>query len=379
MNDTQLPSCEILGQAILEIEEPIIFRRILQNENISDIWKFQHWNFDELAEIFGDTPLPFRIGFNTWTETPQWETQCSTETMTLHQFLEIIRSNPDPSKWYYFDYKHMKEWLKNKPEVLTSINWSPFGFNKHGDESTLWIGSKGAHTNCHQDSYGCNLVAQTHGRKQCDVQRISSSIESAQMVILEPGDVLLVPRKWWHYVESMDLSISINIWLPLASDCEDRLREALVKLIMTKIGKNVPTTSTELRCSLYRSITLVEACINECKARDASIRPHTKKYKKSKWTAQELAKEYPNCIFLLQGLDKLKLEQILESKNNRFPNMSSNCLSMQSETDSNNLGTINSSFHKISNAIVNAFCHPEVIAKVSEIVLNTTEAEIEMK
>lgn len=79
-------------------------------------------------------------------------------------FLDETKRNCEPSKWYYFDYKHIKEWFKNKPDILNSFNWQKFNLDLEALDSTIWIGSKGAHTNCHQDTYGCNLVAQTHGR-----------------------------------------------------------------------------------------------------------------------------------------------------------------------------------------------------------------------
>ena len=66
--------------------------------------------------------------------------------------------------WHYFDYKHVKEWFQDKPNIMKSFDWKYFQLDYDGSDSTMWIGSKGAHTNCHQDTYGCNLVAQTHGR-----------------------------------------------------------------------------------------------------------------------------------------------------------------------------------------------------------------------
>jgi lysine-specific demethylase 8 len=31
-------------------------------------------------------------------------------------------------------------------------------------------------------------------------------------VVLEPGDMLYVPPRWWHYVQSMDRSCSVSFW-----------------------------------------------------------------------------------------------------------------------------------------------------------------------
>ena len=47
------------------------------------------------------------------------------------------------------------------------MQWGKFGFpDRNGTESTIWIGSTGAYTPCHQDTYGFNLVTQIYGRKR---------------------------------------------------------------------------------------------------------------------------------------------------------------------------------------------------------------------
>jgi HSPB1-associated protein 1 len=86
------------------------------------------------------------------------------EYKTIKEFLNDVKQETDLLKWYYFDYKHMNQWFKEKPEILQSFNWQQFNIELDGTDSTIWIGSKGAHTNCHQDTYGCNLIAQIHGR-----------------------------------------------------------------------------------------------------------------------------------------------------------------------------------------------------------------------
>ncbi|XP_037089742.1 HSPB1-associated protein 1-like [Pollicipes pollicipes] len=131
----------------------------------------------------------------------------------------------------------------------TGIDWGVFGFAGRGAaESTFWLGTAGAHTLCHRDTYGLNLVVQLAGRKRWTlfppadgpllyptrVPYEESTVFSAadlrrpdfhrfpdlasthpHIVVLEPGEALLVPRHWWHLVENLETSVSINTWVNL--------------------------------------------------------------------------------------------------------------------------------------------------------------------
>jgi hypothetical protein len=69
----------------------------------------------------------------------------------------------------YADYKYMHQLFPRAgagDDPLAAVDWGRFGQRADGGDSTLWLGSRGAWTQCHQDSYGCNLVAQLHGEKR---------------------------------------------------------------------------------------------------------------------------------------------------------------------------------------------------------------------
>lgn len=305
--------------------------------------------------------------------------------MMMQDFLKEAKSNVDAKEWYYFDYKYMHEWLKDQPEILASFDWRRFGFDKWGDDSTLWIGNKGAHTNCHQDSYGCNLVAQMHGRKQWLLFPPNSGnmlqptrvpyeeSTNARLVVLEPGEVLFVPMGWWHYVESMDLSVSVNVWLPLATDCEARLREALVKLIVTRIGKGIPTAADEPRCTFHRSIKLIQTCLQECRNKEETIEPPSeKKARQITWSVQTLIKEYSNYVSLIPELERSELKQLLVDKRERFPENDDGSL-QKHIAERLNTEMSDLPFHQILEAVINAFCHQDVINEVANILAETTK------
>lgn len=53
------------------------------------------------------------------------------------------------------------------------------------------------------------------------------------MVTLSPGQVLFVPRHWWHYVESIDpVTVSVNSWIELEEDHQARVEEAITRTLV---------------------------------------------------------------------------------------------------------------------------------------------------
>jgi HSPB1-associated protein 1 len=113
-----------------------------------------------------------------------------------------------------------------------------------------WIGPEGAATPLHSDSWGFNLFYQVYGRKRFLLfdpsqskllypgdlfefntvysrvntlnpdHRMFPAFQRAQPVLLtlEPGDILVLPRCWWHDVETLETSISVNCWVVRGRD-----------------------------------------------------------------------------------------------------------------------------------------------------------------
>jgi HSPB1-associated protein 1 len=141
---------------ILNSSEPILFRRKLD-------WKLLTWSLEDWDTILQDKELNFRCGINSHTKEPQWERTTNNKKATFKDFLSFIKT--ENKNWMYFDYKYLKEWFTDIEELKKHIDWEMLGFPELSSEDcTIWIGSRGAHTPCHIDTYGCNLVAQIYGR-----------------------------------------------------------------------------------------------------------------------------------------------------------------------------------------------------------------------
>ncbi|XP_059053192.1 HSPB1-associated protein 1 isoform X2 [Achroia grisella] len=221
------------------VNVPLVFRKYISN------WPICQWNIDKWSTVFGDRQIPFRCMRKDFvSDEPCWERQCKIKSMTFKNFLDGSSSS---NEWMYFDYKYLHQWFNADTELYKEVSWNQFGYAEKGaTDSTLWVGSSGAHTPAHQDTYGINIVAQLYGTKRwilfppetgglkpTRVPYEESSVYSAlnfycpnnmdvfngltggRMVELAPGDALLVPRGWWHYVQNTDcVNIALNVWLP---------------------------------------------------------------------------------------------------------------------------------------------------------------------
>lgn len=264
------PQKEAVVAMLNATKEPLVLKNL-----VSD-WPCAKWSLKDWASAV-EGELDFRYG-NFASEENHYEFEAERLKATLRDFSTAVEEGQfkDTSidlsnNWVYSSYNWMNTMKITDPKCL---NWS---FSKAGDadclSSTAWFGSKGAFTPLHRDTYGTNLVAQLVGRKEwilfapedgsnlyasripyeetsifSQINLNESAIDLSQFprfanarpykVILEPGDVLYVPKHWWHFVKCLDTpAISVNRWMDSANngDRNDRIQEAIAALIIPRL------------------------------------------------------------------------------------------------------------------------------------------------
>ncbi|WP_299554820.1 cupin-like domain-containing protein [Seonamhaeicola sp.] len=191
------------------------------------------WDFDFLLNLESDKDIDLLSG-NFIQDDNRYKKSSFKDYIQKLKDAEINKDN-------FKDYLTTLDIFKTYPHLKEDIDFSIFeGLNAVNDV-TAWIGPAGTISGFHADT-GKNMYAQVKGRKMFILastkfnskmypssKYINGAVASKVnindiipedfpklndvefiKVILEPGDVLHVPSKWWHYVQSLDTSISIS-------------------------------------------------------------------------------------------------------------------------------------------------------------------------
>lgn len=127
------------------------------------------------------------------------------------------------------------------PQLKDDVDFTLLNQHKLKHSTVGWLGPAGTVTGYHID-WGDNILAQVHGRKRvhlvspADTAKMyvsqkfdqGTTISSVDLenydqgrfplfakavhhrITLHPGEMLFIPRGWWHHVRSLDKSISIS-------------------------------------------------------------------------------------------------------------------------------------------------------------------------
>ncbi|KAG9450670.1 hypothetical protein H6P81_010635 [Aristolochia fimbriata] len=195
-------------------------------------WK----DLEYLRRVAGDRTVPVEVGKNYLSA--NWKQ----ELITFSQFLERIQATECHISGPTYLAQHPL--FDQIQELRKDIFIPDYCFSSGGELLSLnaWFGPAGTVTPLHHDPHH-NLFAQVVGRKYIRLYPASVSEElypfpesmlsnSSQVdldnlnekefpkvlnldfidCILEEGEMLYVPPKWWHYVRSLSVSFSVSFW-----------------------------------------------------------------------------------------------------------------------------------------------------------------------
>jgi hypothetical protein len=223
-------SAEQLQEQFVRRRRPVILTRM------TDDWPARkRWSLDYLEERFGDVRVTAgrtqegRLLVSDDSGIPQLE-------LPFRDFLAMLRRG-QPDLYLLSPVEERLPALLDDvvaPEPQRSAPWR---------STRLWLGPEGACSPLHRD-FPENLFVQMIGRKRVtlidrryrrevyprppwssapnftrvDPERPDdprfprfASVPKLTCVV-GPGEVLYIPRLWWHHVRSLDTTLSINLW-----------------------------------------------------------------------------------------------------------------------------------------------------------------------
>lgn len=210
-------------------------RPVLLKGVMSDSPAVRNWTPDFFAEHYGSILIELTADRDLDPEY-EWRFDETVRSMTLREFVDRLQREPESNDYYlvarnmFFDQpalEHLRQDLQPPAGIINLNDYGPATMK-------LWFGPKGTLTPLHHDLHSI-LFAQVFGRKHVkliapfdtalvyprktfysavdpenvDAGRFPEFLKATVLdVIVEPGDLLLLPVGWWHWVRALDVSIS---------------------------------------------------------------------------------------------------------------------------------------------------------------------------
>ncbi|PKU74206.1 lysine-specific demethylase JMJ30 isoform X1 [Dendrobium catenatum] len=225
------PSLEAFIRDYFLRSYPVIISNYIDHWPALTKWK----DVDYLKSIAGDRTVPVEVGKNYLSS--DWKQ----ELITFSQFLDRIQTNISSADLTYLAQHPLFDQIK---ELRNDIMIPDYCYAGGGEIQSLnaWFGPPGTVTPLHHDPHH-NIFAQVVGRKYVRLYPESASqdlyphtesmLKNSSQVdldnfdakdfprtadldfldcILEEGELLYIPPKWWHYVRSLSTSFSVSFW-----------------------------------------------------------------------------------------------------------------------------------------------------------------------
>jgi len=226
--------------SVTEIDAPTFKKEYLKRQKpvnmkgLANKWPARtKWNIDYFLKLEKNKQVRLDIG-------NIFQGESDATKQTFQQFIQNLKES-ESSASKTDKYLALFNIFEEFPELREDTDFSILNQFTKKDFVYGWIGPKGTVTGLHTDSAN-NLLAQLKGTKLVLLTEpkytrkmyLSKKFDLAAQVssvnindfdeakfprfreipfysaILEPGDVLFIPQGWWHYVKSLDFSISVN-------------------------------------------------------------------------------------------------------------------------------------------------------------------------
>lgn len=225
------PSMETFYKNYIVAEKPVILENCVNHWPALNKWKDQNY-FIKLA---GLRTVSIEIGRD-YTES-DW----TQKLMTIEEFIKNFIYQSNGPTGYLAQYQ-LFEQIPELKDDIAEPEYCCFSDSDEPVDVMAWYGPKGTISPLHHDPKR-NLLTQVVGEKQIflfspkdseylyphehellnNTARIDPRFPDFEkypkykdakvyFCVLRPGQMLYIPPKWWHFVESLSISFSVSFW-----------------------------------------------------------------------------------------------------------------------------------------------------------------------